>query len=692
MSNPGAILDHREAAKPHTGWLRRSLGVLLRLNVGVSPETTNIQRTSFSNRTELFTNGAARPTINADTSSADFTSDQVTQNVTSAPKALNATSCPGSTSSTSEVHDSPIPTSPPNVRSSVTPTQARKTAWAPNPVNTTTSPSKARERKSTVSSSPTNAPYSAASNGGPITHRLAWKSSPESTILLETGVNIAAEQLPQLEEITQAECQTHVGQDLSLYCESCNAIVSENHAAAHLRDGHSVVARTNAVRKRRKAILDAAKKVSTDLASWDRRLQDLDAGVHRVDAQAREACQQVDKFYHDLAEAMQEEKQRVKIEIQQRRLKTQKSLQSERSRLHSQRHTIHTIQDLGRRIAKAPPGTSSNNTKGSHLEAEILSLDSSVFIGATSRVTAENTDTPVSHITGKLGVSIPDDAVENVAKAVSLQTTVFSTNVDVRRMLDWEAKTVSTPNGNQSKLQFPLQGSDGRPLQVAAVPSDVHGRLTHPDGCVEELQLTLGRDDTGERVCETQALDLGVGGYPLQISSSERTYLTWCGRGHTRPFNRDLCSTSLSLSDDGYAVTANSDGNAVAVGDSESQSESTGRSCWWFTVNWKDRHSIFMGVSRLQGQDPVGWWLRDDLTEEEHALEDKCRTVKVPPVKNSIVCITLDLHRKRIELLCRGMAQSQVLDLPSDCASGAGRWCPYFRLRFTGESITVSKT
>ena len=103
-----------------------------------------------------------------------------------------------------------------------------------------------------------------------------------------------------------------------------------------------------------------------------------------------------------------------------------------------------------------------------------------------------------------------------------------------------------------------------------------------------------------------------------------------------------------------------------------------------------------MGVAKLKDRVTVreaetcsevqGWWWCDDHCQQ-HA-HDKSSDL-VLPRKDCPVCLTIDVDSQKIEVLFRGMERVKILSLPSDHASGEGKWYPYFRLNNTGESITM---
>ena len=494
----------------------------------------------------------------------------------------------------------------------------------------------------------------------------------------------------------QAKCPNHPGQVLSLYCGTCSALVCGMCCAAHIRNGHSSpVPATDVVQKQRQEILQAVKEISSvpglsDLAGLDDRLTDLSAAVDQVDEQATDASKKVETFYNDLIKALETDKQRVKDEIDQIRWKKRKQLESERSRLHSKRQTIDTIKVLGKRLAEGCSDASPRETETvSTMDQHVLSLHSSI-LDATSSMTSEDLDTPVMHTTGKLGVTIDDDAVENAVKTVKSQTTVFSTRVDVERMLPKILK--STPNGDMDFFQFPLQGFDKRPLYVDTVPDDIHVGLIRPDDHVQEMQLRVGRSDNDKPVCETEAFKRVYGGYPVHVSSAEKKKFTWYASFLTNKFNPDSRSTSLSISEDSCTVTATNTDCATAVC---TNGYSSGRACWCFQINWEDHHNIFMGVAKLKDQDTVreaetwkevqGWWWCEEHWQHTH---DKSSDL-ILPFRGCKVVMAIDLDRQRLEVLFEGMERVKILSLPSDCTSGEGKWYPYFRLNNPDESITV---
>ena len=533
-----------------------------------------------------------------------------------------------------------------------------------------------------------------AAAGSP--RRPAWQTLPPSAGTLYTANTFTEGGSNPLSDDVQAKCPAHAGQVFSLYCETCCALVCGICCAAHMRDGHRMVPATDVVQKQRQEILRAVKEISSvpglsDLAGLEDRLTDLSAAVDQVDEQATDASKKVETFYDNLIKALEKDKQRVKDEIDQIRWKKRIHLESEQSRLNSKRQTIDTIQVLGDRLAEGCSDSSSRDTV-STMDQHVLSLHSSI-LDATSGMTSEDLDTPMIHITGKLGVAIDDEAVENAIKTVKSQTTVFSTRVDVERMVPCMLKETSTPEADMEILQFPLQGFDNRPLDVDTVPDDVRVSVIHPDDHVQEMQLTVGRSDNGKPVCETEAFQPVDGGCPVHVSSAEKKMVTWYVLYDVKEFSRDLRSTSLSLSEDSCTVTATNTDCATAVG---TNGYSSSRACWLFKTNWEDHHNIFMGVAKLKDRVTVreaetcnavqGWWWCDDHCQQ-HA-HDKSSDL-VLPRKDCEVCLTIDVDSQRIEVLFEGMERVKILSLPSDHASGEGKWYPYFRLNNTGESITI---
>eukprot|EP00117_Sycon_ciliatum_P016397 scpid76097/ scgid15844/ Tripartite motif-containing protein 2; E3 ubiquitin-protein ligase TRIM2 len=461
------------------------------------------------------------------------------------------------------------------------------------------------------------------SNGGAASRVDIWNSLPPSTGLL----------YPQSlqEQQTHAsqdwiKCSIHTDQVLSVFCKTCDVPLCGICITSHIQADHSFTPCKEEAKKRRQAIGEAVRDLNnvpglSDKSRLDKRLEEFGTAIGQVDTQAKKASNSVTDFFDEIVAALEKEKHRLLVEIDKHRFADRGRLEAQQIQLHGKLQALGTVRALGESLAGASPSPKDNTVSSSDTHALALH---NIILQATRGMKPVDLDTPVSHITGELGVTIAPDAVKDTVKNVRSHTTVYSTKVDVDAAaanFQAMARRVAGDAKQYYVWRVPLLGFDGVPLQSATVPQDFHVHLVHVDDTVEDLQWTVC--STGAGIWESQLLALDNGGYPMCVSSSQKKLYRCFSVRSKLKFSADQCSCSLALSDDGYTITATDSGFASAITES---GYASGRECWVFTIKWSSHDPIFVGVTKQPESGPSdattaqlqmfehshGWWVGSD--------------------------------------------------------------------------------
>eukprot|EP00117_Sycon_ciliatum_P001969 scpid51705/ scgid7406/ Tripartite motif-containing protein 3; Brain-expressed RING finger protein; RING finger protein 22 len=317
-----------------------------------------------------------------------------------------------------------------------------------------------------------------------------WQALPPSAGVLYSGAN-SVEETQDDEPVT---CSIHDNQIMSLYCNSCSSPLCGLCATTHLVEKHDVTAISGTLREQRKDIRDTVEKLTalpglSDVGLLEQRLDDLSSAVEAVNKQAEKASQNVAAFYDELAKVLEKKKQKDIDTIDQHRWTNINVLESEQRRVHDKLLRMRTLKTITERFGESNASSADSAPMLTVMGSHVLSLHGSVIMAARD-MKPEDLNTPVAHITGKLGVNIAEDAVETIQMCVESQAKVFTTKVNIHNVTVHQTWVDEPSRYPTFFFEFALEGFDGQPLQSKYVPSNFRASLRDVFGFVEELQLT----------------------------------------------------------------------------------------------------------------------------------------------------------------------------------------------------------
>eukprot|EP00117_Sycon_ciliatum_P026781 scpid44621/ scgid21904/ len=497
------------------------------------------------------------------------------------------------------------------------------------------------------------------------------------------------------------KCSIHHGQLLSLYCKTCDRLACGMCGSSHLDHDHVVASTRKVCREKRCSVEELLESVSSiaglsDVKLLDLRLRNLTTATEQVNQQAEEASEKVKEYFKELRSVLDEEEQRLYSEIDQHRWRTQQHLEDEQQRVHNKRNTLSSIKAIGEKLTQSLPQPSKAITPS---DIHVMLLHGSLAEAATT-LSPEDLNIPVAQLVGKFGVTIAENSTDGIRTTLKGDARAFHTVVDVMQS---RIKNLGKQPGSEEfkhKLKFALRDHAGNVLHAKQVPEDFEASMMFPTGDLQRLRLSADAAKVG--VWESDLFLTEPGGYPIHLSSAERTRYPWISTTTKRVFTDPLTLQSLTTpgQDHVHVPLAEVVAGNTAVAVSKCAFSGASRNCWSAQVKWQTQHNIFMGVApsiaasadgAASGNSEsssiaYGWWSANTV---RHGHVDQ-RTADLNELKSGDkIVITLDLQRKRLELLIAGMKKCEVLDMSADCATPGRAWHPVFCLSNEDESISV---